>query len=92
MLLFILANPLDATPCKSYLGVATFLKLFSTILAVDFCGNAFVFAMSKHKICSVWMGYVHFIIFPGTITIEVYYVTGNTFQCRSLNPYEEIES
>ena len=47
-------------------------------LTVDFCGNAFVYAMSKHKICSVWMGYVHFIIFAGTITIEVYYVTGNT--------------
>ena len=92
ILLFILANLLDANPCKSYLDVATFLKLFSTILAVDFCGNAFVYAMSKHKIFSVWMGYVHFVMFPETITIEVCYVTGNTFQCRSLNPYEEIES
>ena len=81
--------------CKSYLDVATFLKLFfnhTCRFTVDFCGNAFVFAMSKHKICSVWMGYVHFIMFPGTITIEVYYVTGNTFQSRSLNPYEQIES
>ena len=47
-------------------------------LTVDFCGNAFVYAMSKHKIFSVWMGYVHFVMFPGTITIVVYYVTGNT--------------